>query len=186
MAVIIIVGLARSGKDTAADYIAKKYGFSKYTFSSVLSEMIEKRGERATKEKMIKLGDTLREKMGMDALAKMLDKKILQKDNLLLVGPRSPEEIGYFKMKFPQLKIIRVSATENERFERKSGIDPKTKKEFLQRDKRDLISKGFQKALDAAELEIKNDSTLPKLYSQIESMMKKLRKTSAKNRKVNF
>ncbi|HLC92893.1 MAG TPA: AAA family ATPase [archaeon] len=174
MPVIVIVGLARTGKDTAADYIASKYGYAKYTFSSVLSEMIEKRGEQATKEKMIKLGDTVRKQMGMDAVAKILSKKVLEKDNVLLVGPRSPQEIEYFKARFPELIIVKITAKENERFERKSEIDPKGKKEFFERDKKDLVSKGFQKALDMAKIELKNDSTEEKLHSAIDKMMAKI------------
>src|SRR3989344_921020 len=162
MAAIIIVGLARAGKDTAADYISEKYGYSKYTFSSVLGEMIGKRGEEATKGKMIKLGDMVRKKMGMDAVAKMLDKKVLEKDNVLLVGPRSPEEIEYFRKKFPNLLVVRIVAKDEERYERKSELDPKGKREFFGRDEQDLVSKGFQKALDGAKFEIKNTSTQEK------------------------
>lgn len=174
MAVIVIVGLARAGKDTVADYIAEKYGYAKYTFSSVLSEMLAKRGEEATKENMVKLGDLLRESMGMDALARMLDGKIPEKDNVLLVGPRSVEEIEYFRKKFQKLRVVRVSAKEEKRFGRKSFEDPKTKKKFLQRDEKDIVSKGFRRALDAAEIEIRNDSTLENLHWQADSMMKEI------------
>lgn len=173
MAVIIIVGLARAGKDTAADYIAKKYGYAKYTFSSVLREMIEKRGEKPTKQKMIKLGDMLREKMGMDAIAQSLDKKIAETDNLLLVGPRSAEEIGYFRKKFPNLKVVKVSAAREQRFGRRSRLDANTKKDFFERDERDLETKGFGRALDATELELKNYSSKKKLHEQIDALMKK-------------
>ncbi len=174
MAAIVIVGLARTGKDTAADYIAEKYGYAKYTFSSVLAEMIEKRGEEATKEKMVKLGDLLRKRMGMDALAKMLGRKISGNGNVLLVGPRSPEEIGYFRKRFPGLRVVKVSAKENRRYGRKSEADPKSKKEFLQRDEKDIVSKGFRAALDAAEIEIRNDSTLESLHAQVDKFMKKI------------
>ena len=174
MAVIVIVGLARAGKDTAADYIAEKYGYAKYTFSSVLSEMIEKRGEEATKEKMIMLGDAMREKMGMDAVAKMLARNVKEKDNILLVGPRSPEEIDYFREKFPGLIVIRITAQDSERFGRKSPADPKTEKEFFGRDEKDIISKGFQRALDSAQAEIRNTSTQEMLHAEIDKAMGKM------------
>ena len=172
MSVIVLVGLARSGKDTAADYIAKKYNYTKYTFSSVLGEMIEKQGGHATKEKMIKLGDMLRRKRGMDALAKMLEKKISQQDNILLVGPRSIEEIEYFRKKFPDLKILKITAKTEQRFKRKSELDPKNRKEFFERDELDRERKGMQKVLDSAETEIQNRDTKRNLYAQLDKFMK--------------
>ncbi|MBI4210971.1 MAG: AAA family ATPase [Candidatus Diapherotrites archaeon] len=175
MPAIVIVGLARSGKDTAADYIAEKYRYKKYTFSSVLREMIEKRGEKPAKESMLALGDMLRKRMGMDAVAKYLDKKIKETDNILLVGPRSIEEINYFRKKFPSLKIIRIAAGKEDRFSRKSAMDPKGRSEFFSRDEKDSQTKGMQKALDAAQFEISNDSTKKKLHERIDALMKNLR-----------
>ena len=174
MAVLIVVGLARSGKDTAADYIAKKYGYQKYTFSSVLSEMIEERGEKPTKEKMLNLGDSLRKKMGMDAIAQLLEKKITQHDNILLLGPRSIEEIEYFRKIFPQIWIIKIVAGSDERFLRRSKIDPSQKKEFLERDKQDSKTKGLEKVLQEAKIEIKNQSSKKDFYLQIENLMQKI------------
>ncbi|HIH09142.1 MAG TPA: AAA family ATPase [Candidatus Diapherotrites archaeon] len=174
MAVIVIVGLARSGKDSAADYIAEKYGYSKYTFSSVLSEMLEEKGELPEKEKMIALGDKLRAETGMDALAKLLEGKIGQKDNVILVGPRSIEEIEYFKNRFPKLSIIKITADASKRFNRKSRMDPQGKKEFFGRDSRDVESKGMQKVLDAAQSELKNNGTRKSLHAQVDNLMKRI------------
>ncbi len=174
MAVIIVIGLARAGKDTAADYISEKYGYAKYTFSSVLREMIEKRSEKATKEKMLRLGDMIRKQIGMDAVAKLLDKKISEKDNIVLAGPRSIEEINYFRKKFPLLKLVKVSAGKESRFGRKSRIDPQDAGGFYARDERDVETKGFGKVLDAAEIEIQNTGKKGKLFEQIDAMMGKI------------
>jgi len=171
MAVIILIGLARSGKDTAADYIVQKYGFSKYTFSDILKELLEEKGMDPTKKRMNELGDIMRDEMGMDAIAKLLDKKITKKDKLLLVGPRSIEEIDYFKQKFPNLKIVKIVAGKKQRFERKSEEDPAVEKEFFERDKSDLTNKGFQKVLDAAKMQINNFSTLEEFYKEIDIIM---------------
>jgi dephospho-CoA kinase len=174
MAVIVIVGLARSGKDTAADYIAKKYGYAKYTFSTVLNEMLESKGIKSTKERMKELGDLLREEMGMDAVAKMLDKKITQKKDILLVGPRSIEEIEYFQKKFPDLHIIKVVSGKQDRFKRKNHEDPQNEKEFYERDNADFIGKGLQKVLDSAEIQLNNFSTLEQLHYEIDTTMQLL------------
>lgn len=175
MAAIIIAGLARSGKDTAAKYISKKYKYSPYTFSSVLDSMLRDRGETPTKKKMIELGDALRGQLGMDALAQMLDKRIKETDNIILAGPRSIEEVEYFRKKYPNLKIVKLVSDKSARFARKSKIDPHDKKEFFERDERDLKAKGMQKVLDAAQYEILNNSTKKVLQQQLDVLMEKIR-----------
>ncbi|HZX19433.1 MAG TPA: AAA family ATPase [archaeon] len=172
MAVIILVGLARSGKDTAADYIVEKHGFAKYNFSTVLSKMLEQKDIPQTKQAMNQLGDMIREEMGMDAIAKLLDKKITQKNNLVLVGPRSMEEIDYFQKKFPKLKIIKIVTGTDERFSRRSNEDPKDEKKFFARDENDLKRKGFQKVLDSADLSVNNFGNKKDFYSEIETAIK--------------
>jgi len=171
MSVIILVGLARSGKDTAADYLVEKHGFSKYTFSDVLRETLEEKQLAPTKKRMNELGDMLRNEMGMDAIARMLDKKINKKDKLVLVGPRSIEEINFFKQKFPELKVIKVTTGKDERFERRSVEDPQTEEEFYKRDENDKRNKGFQKVLDSADFQINNFSEIEKFYSEIETAL---------------
>ncbi len=176
MAVIMIVGLARSGKDTVADYLAEKYKFYKLTFSSVLSELLEERGISATKQGMIELGDELRKEFGMDAVARLLDKKILRSDRLVLVGPRSLEELEFFRKKYPGLKIVKVAALDESRYARRSRIDPDARKEFFGRDEADMKAKGMQKVLDAAEFELKNDENRERLYKQADELMAKIGK----------
>ena len=170
MVVIILVGLARSGKDTVADFIVNKYNFVKYTFSDVLKEQLEQKEITATKERMLELGDLLRQQMGMDAVAQLLDKKIIEKDKLILVGPRSIEEIEYFKKKFSDIKIIKVVAGKDERFERKIEAN-QSETEFFERDQKDLKTKGLQKALNIAELQINNFETKEELQKEIDTVM---------------
>jgi adenylate kinase family enzyme len=172
MVQIIISGLARSGKDTAAKYIAKKYKLKSYTFSSVITEHIEANKEKPTKKRMIEIGDKLRKEKGMDIIAKILDEKIKEKDNLILVGPRSIEEIEFFKKKFPKIVHVKITSEKSARFNRKSKIDPQTPKEFFERDKQDIHNKGFKKVLDSAEYEIINNSTKKNLYTQLDVLMK--------------
>ena len=171
MPVIILVGLARSGKDTAADYLVEKHGFSKYTFSDVLKELLEKKGLDSTKKRMNELGDMLRNEMGMDAIAKMLDKKINKKDKLVLVGPRSIEEIDFFRQKFPELKVIKITTGKDKRFGRRSEEDSQTEEEFHKRDEDDKHNKGFRKVLDSADFQVNNFLEIEKFYSEIETAL---------------
>ncbi|VVC00337.1 AAA domain protein [uncultured archaeon] len=171
MQAIMVCGLARSGKDTAADYIAGKYGYTKYTFSDVLREMLEEKGAEPTKQNMLGLGNKLRSEKGMDAVAKLLDRKIRDTGKVLLVGPRSMEEIEYFRHRFPEMALIKVSAKAEKRFGRRTKADADNRKKFFERDSADAAEKGLGKVIDAAEMEIKNDSTVKALCKKIDLFM---------------
>ena len=171
MVVIVLVGLARSGKDSTADYIVERFGYTKYVFSSILADLLKEKNLKPNKEAMLELGSMLRRQEGMDVVAKKLAQKIKEKDKFILVGPRSIEEINYFNEKFPNLKIIRVVSRKDERFERRSNFDPQTEEAFYHRDESDLEKKGMQKVLDAATLQINNFGTLEELNNEVESVM---------------
>ncbi|PIN85746.1 MAG: hypothetical protein COV47_00420 [Candidatus Diapherotrites archaeon CG11_big_fil_rev_8_21_14_0_20_37_9] len=171
MTSIIICGLARSGKDAAANHLVEKYGFTKYTFSEVLKELLDKEGIEPTKENMNILGDTLRFEMGMDAIAKILAGTIQEKEKLVLVGPRSIEEVDYFRKKFPDLKIVKITAEKDNRFQRKSVDDAQEREAFFERDENDFEKKGLKRVLETADYEVKNNETLEKLKANIDLLM---------------
>ena len=174
MVELIIAGLARSGKDTVGDYLAEDYGFEKHTFSEVLRELLISEGIQPTKERMIELGDELRKEMGMDAVAKLLAPKIKRKRGIALVGPRSIEEIEFFREKFPGIIVVKVSSSEQQRIERNKEEGSAEKDKFFERDNKDMKRKGFEKVLEAAQYELENFSTKEELYSQIDFLMEKL------------
>ncbi|AJF59666.1 MAG: AAA family ATPase [Candidatus Diapherotrites archaeon] len=174
MAVLIVVGLARSGKDSVADYLAERHGFSKYVLSDVLAEELERRNEIASKENMNLLGDELRAKHGMAVIAERLLKKIREKGNLAIVGPRSIEEILAIRKKFPEAKIIEVRAAPEKRFERRSPLDPVEEKKFFERDSNDLEKKGLRKVLNKKDFLIENRGDLKGLHLKIESLVQNI------------
>lgn len=173
MTIIVICGLARSGKDTAADFISKKFGFKKYSFSSVLSEMLESKGVVPSKENLLLLGNELRQKHGKDIVAKMLVEKIVEPDNFVLVGPRSLEEIIFFKQKFSSSRflVIRIVADSSKRFVRKSNLDPKSFREFFVRDENDIMQKGLKEVLEYADFEVRNDGTKKELFKKLSDLL---------------
>ena len=68
MQVLILLGKARSGKDTIADFLVKEFGFRKFVFSSVLEEELKKQGKEITKKNMALLGDELRKEFVFNLL----------------------------------------------------------------------------------------------------------------------
>src|SRR3989344_6522965 len=156
MVELIIAGLARSGKDTVGDYLAEEYGFEKHTFSEVLRELLISEGIQPTKERMIELGDELRKEMGMDAVAKLLAPKIKRKRGIALVGPRSIEEVDFFREKFPNIIVVKVVSSERQRVERNNEESMGEADKFFGRDEQDMKMKGFEKVLAAAQYELEN------------------------------
>jgi dephospho-CoA kinase len=173
MLVLVVVGLARSGKDAAAEYIKKKYKFGKFGFSDLIAEELKKSKIPATKENLMKKGDELR-KDDQGILGKIMAKKIKNRKKVVLVGARSPEEIAYVRKAADKLFVIKIEAKNEKRFSRKSDADPQESFRFFARDKIDIEKKGLQKVLDNADFAVENNGTLEQLYGKIDAIMKKI------------
>lgn len=164
--VIVITGLARSGKDTLADYLCEKHGFSKFVMSDALREEMGREGKDAGKMDVSIFGDELRKKEGMAAVAKIVLRKIAESEaqKIVIVGPRSPEEILLFRKNFPHLKLVKVESEAGKRYERRSSDDPQGREDFFARDKRDADNKGLIKVLETADITVENNSTPGNLH----------------------
>ena len=169
--VLILLGKARSGKDTVADFLEEKFGFKKFVFSSVLEEELKKQGKEVSKQNMASLGDELRKKFGMAVMAEKILKKVKEEEKIVFVGPRSLEEVELIKEKFPQAKVLLITAPEEKRFERRTEIDPQQEKDFHLRDKADEEKKGMKKIFVLADFKIENNSSLEDLFAKISDLM---------------
>lgn len=171
---VIVVGLARSGKDAAADFLVEKFGFKKIVLSKPLEEECIKRGLPATKQNVMQLGDELRKQHGMDFLAKIAIERSQGAKKVVFVGPRSQEEVEYIKSESEKCLVVKVEADPDKRFFRRSEADPTDLKEFMRRDFVDIRAKGLQKVLNNAKEKVLNNGSLTELYNQIEELIKKL------------
>ncbi len=168
---LLVIGKARAGKDTLADYLVEKYGFKKYNFSDILRDRIIAKGLEPTKEEMIKEGMKIRQEYGsQSALAQLLLKKINKKENNVITGAREPTEEQILRKEIPDLKIILVEAKEEHRHKR-SG---KTLEELRKRDKHDLEVLGLKHILQKADFVIENNSSLEEYYKKIDELLAKI------------
>ena len=170
--ILILTGLARSGKTFASKYLESK-GFTKLTFSDILVEECKKRGLEPTKMNLSKLGDTLRSELGMGALGKIIVEKI-KGENVVLDGSRSPEEIYEIKKKFPNAKVIFVDASKDVRFSRRNEHDPQTREEFFKRDKIDIKNKGVSKVIDTANITVENNGSVVEFEKKLDGIVRNL------------
>ncbi len=167
MKVIGVCGLARSGKDTVADYIEEKYGFRKFVMSDVLRDELVRRGRDVSKRTMLELGNELRDARGRDVVAQMIYERCHDSGNVSVVGFRSPAEVEFFKRNADEFFLIDVCAPKDSRVVRAHGGE-----DVASRDSDDILKKGLDGVFSMANVSIDNDSTLDELHLRVDKMMK--------------
>lgn len=179
--IIGVVGPLGSGKSTVVDYLHEK-GYSLFRFSDVIVEKSEL--NNLTRKQYQDWGNKLRKKFGNDFLSKEIKKNFfnLKVKKIVLDGFRSEGEVAYFR-KEKDFYLISISSLQSIRFERLkkrgSNKDPKNWEEFVKMEERDLGEKekwGQQNnvVMSMADIEIENNSTLEKLFENIDKKLKKI------------
>jgi dephospho-CoA kinase len=172
MQVIALTGLPRSGKDTAAKYLAKKYGYTHFDFyRHALVPELKKLGLKVSKENATRLGVAMREKLGNGAPAKVLVRKLGQKKKIIVTGFRSPEEVSVIKQAADQFILAEVKADRKLRFKRRKKGEGRTLKDFLKREKTEASKMGVKRVLKMAKVKIKNAGTLKDLKKNLDAFM---------------
>ena len=174
---IILVGYARSGKDTAANFLCKGLGFKKLVFSDFIGLELRKAGMVVSKNNLSWMGDVLRKKHGMDVVARLLWKQLKKKKwkKIVLVGARSLKEISYLRKRIKGLKIVEIRARADLRFKRRPS-KKMSKKEFSKRDKIDAKNKGLDKVIALAQFTVINEGKLPDFKQKLRELMYKVYK----------
>ena len=165
--VIGITGLARSGKDTLADYLVRNYSFKKLNMSDVISVELMKRGQPVTKDNMSKLGDRMRQEFGNDIIMIKTLEKAKNYENVVITGLRSPEEVSEMRYRNSNFFLVCIDADRDIRFARRTGDDPQAESEFFTRDERDINNKGLGKVIGIADIIIDNNRTFEDLHNKI-------------------
>ena len=181
MKVIGIVGLIGAGKDTAAKYIEEKYGYKPISYSELVHEKVREENLEPTRENLQMIAKKYREKFGFDYFARLAVEKALSSghEKIILKELRRKEDVEFPKSVFKDFYVIEIYANKKIRFERlkkrKSRKDPKTWKEFLEQEENEK-KLGFHEALKYADFRVKNNSSLKKLFSNLDKIMKIIEK----------
>lgn len=180
--IIGITGMPGSGKSTVAK-VGEKLGFKVIRMGDVVREETLKRGLEPTRENLCKMMFTLRAESGPDVVAKKCLSRISLSDrNVIIDGIRSLHEVEFFKKKLPSFILLAVHSSPKTRFKRlysrRRSDDPKDKKEFIERDKKEL-SVGIGSAIAMADYMIINEGSLDEFKKMVRSILINLKACEA-------
>lgn len=188
--IIGITGSYCSGKDTVAEYLVKKHNFIHYSLSDILREELKRKDKKLTRDNLIKIGNTLREKFGYSILAKKVLEKCVENKNYVISSIRHPAEIEELK-KRKDFYLIDIKAPAKLRFKRmlkrnRYG-DVKTFKDFLKYEKLESQKNGCGQQLELCKKKaiksINNTGNIKNLYSKVDKLLAQLQKIEKRNYK---
>jgi len=181
MKIIAFVGLPLSGKSTAAK-VAEELGIPVVVMGDIVREEVRRRGLELTDENAGKIATELREKEGMDAIAKrcipIIREKAKEKGIVVVDGIRGIAEVERFKKEFgDDFILINIESPIELRFERalkrKRDDDIKTIEELKKRDEREL-SWNMGEAMKVANFTIENTSDIQTFVDKIRDLLNQL------------
>ncbi len=176
--IIGIVGLIGAGKDTAADYIAEKYGYHIISFRDLVREVTEKEGLKPDRENLQVVGKKYRKIYGEDYFSRLAVQKAESFEKSILKEMRTKEDVELPKLVFGRtMAVINIETEKQIRFERLEKRarlgDPKTMDEFERQEKKEL-DLGYTEAIGFADMTIENNGSFGDLYRKIDKAMKSL------------
>src|SRR5437867_4493483 len=177
-----LTGRNAAGKGEVARYLQKK-SFYYYSLSDAIRDEIRSRGEEPTRDRLIIVGNELRQRYGSNILAERILAKIEDDKHYIIDSIRNPAEVDAFRAA-KHFKLIRVEAPAEVRFQRilsrQRESDPRTLEDFIALENReaegDDTSQNLVKVELMADYTLINDGELEKLYPQIDQLLLKLLK----------
>ena len=178
MRIIAFVGMPASGKSEAAS-VVRDMGIAYINMGDVIREEVKKRGLEPTDSNIGGVATKLREKEGMDAVAKRCVPKINDSSSDLVVvdGVRGIAEVEFFKEEFGNdFTLVFIDSPIKLRFERilsRGRSDDMSDLNALRiRDEREL-GWGLGKAIEVADIVIENTEELDDFKTKIREIMER-------------
>jgi dCMP deaminase len=175
-----LTGRNAAGKGEVARYLQRK-SFYYFSLSDAIREEIRSRGEEPTRERLIVVGNELRQRHGAAVLAERILAKIEDDKQYIIDSIRNPAEVQSFRAA-KHFKLIRVEAPAEVRFQRilrrQRESDPQTYEEFIALEDReaegDATSQNLSKVESLADHSLVNDGAVEKLHVEVDALLAKL------------
>jgi dephospho-CoA kinase len=174
--IIGVAGNYASGKDTVAE-ILQELGFKHISFSDMIRQEITRREQEITRDRLIEVGNDMRERWGADILAKKALEKVEDGD-YVFTSIRNPSEVKLLK-KRRDFTLIKVTAPDKIRLkrivERNRENDPKTMEELHEKEakenSKDPKAQQLNTVISMATHELVNDSTIDELKEKVKDLL---------------
>jgi len=176
-----IGGVLGGGKGTVVEYLKDKYGFTHYSSSDLLIQMLEERGEVVDRDGMNRIANELRAQNPAGVPAKNYERYETEGDeeDVIFESLHSVPEADFIKSIGGI--VIGVTADSDIRYDRilarGSVKDNVTKDEFIAQQKReeegseDKNKSNIFSVIRQADFVIKNNGTLEELYAKVDKIM---------------
>ncbi len=170
-----LTGTNGAGKGEAASFFVDK-GYAYFSLSDLIREELQKKGQKVTRDNLIKMGNRMRERSSPDILARMVAKKI--KGNAVIDSIRNPKEIEFLRRQ-EGFVLLSLDAPAELRFERvqKRGREESAAslQEFLAKEAQEMShtenGQQLQTCVEMADCTIWNDGSLKKLHKKLEEFL---------------
>lgn len=179
----IVIGLAgqiASGKDTIADYIAKKYGGVSVSFSQPLRDILNRACLPIDRVNMSWLAQTFIDRFGGGVISNIIGKEIEKSDKKIFILPniRREDDASYFK-DWPGYVLVGINTDTricyDRLIKRSQNVDDQTKTwEQFQKDLQLSTELSIDGLIKKAPIKIDNNGSLEDLYKQVDKIIAEL------------
>jgi dephospho-CoA kinase len=178
MMVVGVVGLPASGKGEFSR-VARELSIPVVVMGDVIRQAVLEAGMPLTDENLGAMGNRLREREGMDAIASRCVPRIEAQDSPVVVidGIRGSAEVRLFRHHFPEFCLVAIHADFQTRLQRLRGRrrsdDVTLEEDLLQRDAREQAW-GLSDALSEADYTIENEGELDPFQEKVRALLSRL------------
>ena len=175
-----LTGKNASGKGEVARCLQAR-GFEYYSLSDVIRDEIRARGEEPTRERLVRTGNDLRERLGAGVLAHRVLRKLDADTHAVIDSIRNPAEVETLRST-GHFRLVSVEADQRTRFERirnrnREG-DPQDFQGFVELEVREAKGNAHSQNLIAveqlADSTLANDGTLGELETAVDTLLLQL------------
>jgi len=173
--IIGLTGTNGAGKGEAASFFQKK-GYLYFSLSDIIREKLREKGQKITRNNLIKTGNQLREKFGPDILARLVMRNV--KGHSIIDSIRSPKEIQYLKRQ-KGFTLLAIDAPVELRYKRVKNRgreeSASTLQEFIKKEAEEMtFNESWQQlhnCIKMADYIISNNSSLEEFHVKLEEFL---------------
>jgi dCMP deaminase len=176
-----LTGRNAAGKGEVAKHLQTK-SFYYYSLSDAIRDEIRARQLTITRERLIDVGNELREHFGPSVLADRILKRVDADKNYVIDSIRNPAEVEAFRKHTKNFKLLLVDAPLKVRFERSvmrnRESDPITFDDFVELENReaagDTTAQNMIQVERLADVVLVNDTSIEELCPKVDAVVARI------------